>query len=130
MSGKVVHFELPFDDGDRARTFYAEAFGWKLDPMPEFDYTGISTGPMSEDMGPSEPGYIGGGMTSRTAPVESPVITIETASIEDTLAKVAELGGSTVASKQAVGDMGFTAYFKDSEGNVVGLWENAAPAEG
>jgi predicted enzyme related to lactoylglutathione lyase len=27
MSGKVVHFEIPFDDGDRARTFYGETFG-------------------------------------------------------------------------------------------------------
>ena len=24
MSGKVVHFEIPFDDGDRARQFYSE----------------------------------------------------------------------------------------------------------
>ena len=28
MSGRVVHFEIPFDDGDRARAFYQEAFGW------------------------------------------------------------------------------------------------------
>ena len=27
MSGKVVHFEIPYDDGDRARSFYGEAFG-------------------------------------------------------------------------------------------------------
>ena len=30
MSGRVVHFEVPFDDGDRARSFYKEAFGWQL----------------------------------------------------------------------------------------------------
>ena len=30
MSGKVVHFEIPFDDGDRARNFYREVFGWQL----------------------------------------------------------------------------------------------------
>ena len=27
MAGRVVHFEVPFSDGDRARAFYAEAFG-------------------------------------------------------------------------------------------------------
>ncbi len=27
MSGRVVHFEIPYDDGDRARAFYAQAFG-------------------------------------------------------------------------------------------------------
>jgi len=25
----------------------------------------------------------------------------------------------------AVGDMGFAAYFKDSEENVIGLWQSA-----
>jgi len=38
---------------------------------------------------------------------------------------VQRLGGSTVSEKQPVGDMGFAAYFKDSEGNVLGLWQNA-----
>ncbi|MGH3366855.1 MAG: VOC family protein [Nocardioidaceae bacterium] len=27
MTGRIVHFEIPFDDGDRARKFYGEAFG-------------------------------------------------------------------------------------------------------
>ena len=35
MSGRVVHFEVPFDDGDRARSVYKEAFGWQLQTMPE-----------------------------------------------------------------------------------------------
>ena len=26
---KVVHFELPFDDADRANKFYADVFGWE-----------------------------------------------------------------------------------------------------
>lgn len=29
-------------------------------------------------------------------------------------------------ARQPVGDMGFVAYFRDPEGNIVGLWENAA----
>ena len=31
--------------------------------------------------------------------------------------------------KREVGDMGFVAYFKDTEGNVVGFWENAKKME-
>ena len=38
MTGKVVHFELPADDVERARAFYTDAFGWQLDDMPELDY--------------------------------------------------------------------------------------------
>lgn len=125
MSGRIVHFEIPFDDGDRARGFYREAFGWTLDQMPEFDYTMVMSGP-SGDQGPTEPGYINGGMFKRDGgPLSGPVITIDVESIEDTLAKVESLGGSAVGEKMAVGDMGFAAYFRDPEGNVMGLWQNA-----
>ena len=35
-------------------------------------------------------------------------------------------GGGTVASERmAVGGMGFAAYFSDTEGNLIGLWESA-----
>src|SRR5215218_10705173 len=64
MSGRVVHFEVPFDDGDRARNFYKEAFGWQLMEMPEMGYTIAMSGP-SSDSGPTEPGFINGGMLSR-----------------------------------------------------------------
>jgi predicted enzyme related to lactoylglutathione lyase len=128
MSGRVVHFEVPFDDGDRARSFYKEAFGWQLMEMPEMGYTIAMSGP-SGDSGPTEPGFINGGMLSREqAATPGPVVVVDVASIEDALEKIGGLGGSTVVGKTPVGDMGFAAYFKDPEGNVVGLWETAAPA--
>ncbi|WP_211355335.1 hypothetical protein [Blastococcus colisei] len=46
-------------------------------------------------------------------------------SIEDSLRRIGELGGSTVVGKTPVGEMGFAAYFTDPEGNVMGLWETA-----
>jgi predicted enzyme related to lactoylglutathione lyase len=54
---------------------------------------------------------------------------MEVDSIDDTLKAVESLGGATVVGKEPVGEMGFSAYFRDSEGNVLGLWENA-PAAG
>ena len=33
--GKVVHFEIPFDDKARAMEFYSSCFGWQLADMPE-----------------------------------------------------------------------------------------------
>jgi predicted enzyme related to lactoylglutathione lyase len=53
------------------------------------------------------------------------VITVEVGSIDAALEKVTELGGSTVVPKEAIGDMGWAAYFKDTEGNVMGLWQSA-----
>jgi uncharacterized protein len=125
MSGRVVHFEVPFDDGDRARRFYADAFGWQLMEMPEMSYTIVMSGP-SDDSGPTEAGFINGGMLPREqAATTGPVLVIDVASIEDALARIGELGGSPVVGKTPVGDMGFAAYFTDPEGNVVGLWETA-----
>ncbi len=126
MAGRVVHFEIPFDDGDRARAFYAEAFGWQVNVMPDLQYTSVSTGPVSEEGMPIETGYINGGMFDRaTGSATSPVMTVDVDDIESALSSIENLGGKTVTGKFAVGEMGFAAYFQDSEGNVLGLWQSA-----
>jgi predicted enzyme related to lactoylglutathione lyase len=124
MSGRVVHFELPHDDGDRARDFYQKVFGWNMMPMPEMTYTMVSTGPTG-DQGPSEPGYIGGGLMEREEPFQGPVVTVEVDDIDSALAKIEQSGGKTVRPGMEVGEMGFAAYFTDTEGNLMGLWQNA-----
>lgn len=124
MSDRVVHFEIPYEDGDRARAFYGEAFGWDLQAWPEGEYTLVTTGPTGES-GASEPGFINGGMFEREAPLGSPVIVIAVDDIDASLATVERLGGTTVVAKQPVGDMGWAAYFKDPEGNLMGLFQNA-----
>ena len=125
MSGKVVHFEVPYDDGERARSFYADVFGWQIHSMPEMQYDMVSTGPVSDQGMPSEPGYVGGGMTQRGDIVSRPVITIQVDDVNDTLARVRSSGGSAVGEPIPVGDMGVAAYFQDSEGNLMGIWQNA-----
>ena len=124
MSGRVVHFEIPYDDGDRARRFYSETFGWQLQEMPGMEYTLVVSGPSGE-RGPSEPGFINGGLMERAQPVGGPVLVVDVDDIEAALEEVESLGGTTVSTKQAVGEMGFAAYFNDSEGNLMGLWQNA-----
>jgi hypothetical protein len=125
MSARVVHFEVPFDDAERALSFYRDVFDWQIQPLPEMGYNIVSTGPGDDQGMPTEPGYIGGGMLHRQEPVTAPAITLAVDDIDATLATIEEHGGSTVQGKQPVGDMGFAAYFSDSEGNVVGLWQNA-----
>ena len=123
MSGRVVHFEIPFDDGDRARTFYREAFGWTINEIPDLHYSIVRTGPVGEDGFPTEKGYIGGGMLHRESPTDRPVITVDVDDIDEALARIESLGGTTLVGRQSVGDMGYAAYFKDVEGNLMGLWQ-------
>ncbi len=126
MPGRVVHFEIPFDDGDRARAFYGRAFGWDLQSMPQLNYTMVGTGPVGEGGMPTEPGYIGGGMFQREdGPINAPIVTIDVDDIDAALEQIEVLGGNVVQPKAAVGSMGFTAYFRDTEGNVLGLWQTA-----
>jgi uncharacterized protein len=122
---KVVHFEVPFDDGERATTFYREAFGWQLNSMPQMQYTLVTTTPTDEKGRVAEVGGINGGMLHRQGPITSPIITIGVDDIEESIARIEKLGGKVALGKQAVGTMGFSAYVHDTEGNLIGLWQNA-----
>jgi predicted enzyme related to lactoylglutathione lyase len=122
--GKVVHFEIPADDLPRAKRFYSTVFGWKASDVPEMEYVMLGTTESDENGMPKQPGAINGGMMKRQDPLRHPVVTIDVENIDDALAKVKKNGGQVVREKLAVGDMGFAAYFRDSEGNVIGLWQN------
>jgi len=122
---RVVHFEIPADNLARAKKFYNTVFGWNMNEMPEMEYVMVGTTESNENGMPKEPGAINGGMLERQDPVKSTVVTINVKNIDQAAAMIEKNGGKIVRPKMPVGDMGFAAYFKDSEGNVVGLWQNA-----
>jgi predicted enzyme related to lactoylglutathione lyase len=128
MAG-VVHFEIPTDDKERANTFYQSAFGWNLTPMQEMDYTIAITTPSDEQTGmPSAPGAINGALFPRTDNLRTPVLTIDVEDVDAALAQVESAGGSVAQAKDAVPGMGYFAYFKDTEGNLLGLWQTDSTA--
>ena len=125
---KVLHFEITVDDEERAKEFYGSIFDWELnsaDMGGGMAYTTITTVPIDDKMMPKEPGAINGGFTSKGKETPSPVITIGVDSIDDTLKKIEAGGGSTITPRTPIPNMGAFAYFKDSEGNTMGLFESA-----
>jgi predicted enzyme related to lactoylglutathione lyase len=72
---------------------------------------------------PTEPGAINGGLMKRSTDTPAPVVTIGVTAIDESLKKVEAGGGSTVQPRTEIPGMGAFAYCKDSEGNVIGLWE-------
>jgi predicted enzyme related to lactoylglutathione lyase len=124
---KVVHFEITTDDTARAKEFYRSAFDWELvdaDMGGGQTYTTIMTVPVDEQSRvPREAGAINGGFTARSKDVPSPVITVQVDAIDESLKKIEAAGGTTVTPRTAIPGMGAFAYFKDSEGNIMGLWE-------
>lgn len=129
MADKLVHFEIPADDMERVRDFYGSVFGWDLKdwPMPDGStYIGARTVEVDETTHlPKEPGAINGGIMKRMPDVAAPVLAMHVKSIDETMAKLEAKGGKVVKPKIDMMGMGFYAYATDSEGNVIGLWEDA-----
>jgi hypothetical protein len=118
-NNRPVHFEIPANDPERVNAFYAGLFGWTFNRSgvegPEYWF--CVTG--ADGMG------INGAVMKRQDPQQPTVNYIHVASIDDTVAKAASLGGTVALPKMAIGDMGFIAAVLDPEGNMFGLWETA-----
>ncbi|HSO17575.1 MAG TPA: VOC family protein [Arthrobacter sp.] len=130
MAGGVVHFEIPADDESRAREFYASIFGWEFQVLPDMDYSLAMTTPLDAQGRPAVSGSINGGLFRRSGQLPAPVVTVDVDDIDAVLEQIVARGGSVHREKMEVPGSGWNAYFKDSEGNVVGLWQNAAPEGG
>ena len=113
---KVVHFEIPMDDPDRAAGFYHDALGWAISRFGDQAYWLVRAG---ED---EEPGA-NGALVGRSDLHHSPVLTIGVDDIDDALSRVERYGGEVAQGKLPVPGMGWSAYVLDSEGNTIGLFQ-------
>ena len=122
---KVVHFEIPADDMNRAKKFYKDIFRWEMMDVPGYaqPYAIVRTVAVDEQNMPKEAGAINGGITKRSVKGETPVLVIDVPSIDEYLKKITKMGGRIVQPKQKVMDMGLYARVTDTEGNVIGVWE-------
>lgn len=112
MKAIVNHFEIPADDLERAQSFYAEVFGWKMEDWGDGNI-----------MVEAAEGGIGGDIHQRGTAVPHPTVVITVDRIEDALAAVVEKGGTAVTEIETMEGMGRYCYFKDTEGNLLGLWD-------
>ena len=124
MPNPIVHFEIPADDVARAQTFYQNVFGWKIKqfPMPAGapEYYGVTTRKEGE-------AGINGGLMKRNMPGQPFANYIAVKSIDDFVGKIQTNGGSVVMPKQEIAPgMGSIAVFKDTEGNMMGLYQPSA----
>jgi len=114
---RVVHFEIPCAEPERAAKFYAEVFGWKINKWdgPE-EYWLASTGEAGQ------PG-IDGGLMRLTDMFPTTVNTIDVPSVDDFVAAIKAHGGTILIPKFALPGVGYLAYFKDPEGNTLGIMQ-------
>lgn len=128
IMNRVVHFEIYASDTKRAKEFYTNVFGWKIEPWgpPEQEYWHITTG--------TDGAGIDGGLWKRrdASPVSGAGInafscTIAIENIDETLEKIKNAGGSIAIEKQQIPHVGWLAYCKDTEGNMFGIVQSESP---
>jgi len=119
--GSIVHFEIPVDDMERARKFYGELFGWKIEKVP---------GPMEYWLiTPKDEKAVPGGMMRREQPQHTTTNYFAVPSIDEYVGKVQKLGGQVVVPKMPVPGMGYFAYCLDTEKNAFAIWETNPEAK-
>ncbi len=111
----IVHFEIPADDVQRAKKFYTDLFGWKIEETPGMEYWMIHT---------SGEKTVDGGMMKRQHPQHQITNYIDIPSIDEYAQKVEKLGGKIIVPKMAVPTMGYFAVCLDTENNVFAIWES------
>ena len=119
-------FNIPVDDMARAKEFFSKTFGWDfMATGMDGDHHFATTVPTDENGLPTEPGGINGGILQRGA-YEQQVISIfiKVSSIEETIKEVEKNGGSLVLAKVPIADFAYLAQIKDTEGNLISLWED------
>ena len=122
---KVVHFEIPFEDKERAMKFYAKTFGWQLTDMPQMSYVMARSVDVDERQMPREPGAINGGLFKRPKEAPNPVIYLDVESVDEAVSNVKAAGGKVVTPRTPIQGMGAYARVTDTEGNVIGLFESS-----
>ena len=120
----VVHFEMAMENMARGKKFYESVFDWKFDDVPQMNYA-IARSTESEKSGlPIKPGRINGGFTDRKMDNIKPIIVIKVQDIMKSLEKAKKEGAKIVREQMQVGEMGLYARITDSEGNVIGVWQD------
>jgi predicted enzyme related to lactoylglutathione lyase len=119
---RVIHFEINADNPEKATKFYEKVFGWKISKWKgPVDYWNVSTGEKDE---PGIDGAIMKRMDKGTT-----FLFVNVPSIDEFLKKIVKAGGKNVTEKTAIPSVGYSAYVKDTEGNIFGLFQEDSKAK-
>jgi uncharacterized protein len=115
MANPFVHNELHTQDPQRAKKFYGALFDWKLQELPEMEYTVIDVG---------EEGRGGGIMQSPmadAAPQWVPYVLVD--DIKTSTERAKSLGATLLQEVTEIPDMGWYSMFLDPTGAAFGMWQ-------
>jgi predicted enzyme related to lactoylglutathione lyase len=112
-----IHFEIHASEPEKLVKFYEQVFGWKLTNYMTGEYWLIDTN-----------GGINGGLVKRRgpapvdgAPVNAFVVSHDVADVDAMFQKALDHGATVAVPKMAIPHVGWQAYVKDPDGNILGL---------
>jgi predicted enzyme related to lactoylglutathione lyase len=122
----ISYFEIPADDVKRAKKFYSGILGWDFAPTKvpgiPVEYWNISTGKSRKDT------LNMGGLFQRREPSARVLMYALVDDVDKAIARVEELGGKILSPKMNLPNVGILVTIIDSEGNLIGLWEQEKKA--
>jgi uncharacterized protein len=120
----VVHFELPYDDGERIARFYRSVFQWKTQNLgAEMGHYVLAT-TVEEDVKPdARRGAIDGGFFPRRPdmPGQHPSVVIGVRDIQASMNAVNQAGGEVLGTPMEIPGVGQYVAFHDTEGNRLSM---------
>ena len=126
---RPIHFEIHASDPAATQTFYRTLFGCQFQSWEgSMEYWLVTTG------AESRPG-INGGLLRRRGPapadgqaVNAFVCTLDVPDLDATLTALPAAGGTLAVPKMAIPGVGWLAYVKDPDGNLLGVNQPDAAA--
>lgn len=124
---RPVHFEIHASNPERAIKFYQDTFGWTFNQWSGGEYWIVLTG-RGEG--------IDGGLIRRQGPepengqpVNAFPMTVDVDDLDRYFNDAIKAGGTAAVPRMAVPGVGWLAYVKDTEGNILGMMQNDPAAK-
>ena len=116
----VVHFELPYENADRAAAFYRAAFGWQIQQLDAAmgNYVVVTTA-TADAKADAPRGAINGGLYQKKAdfPAQYPSVVIGVEDLEQSMRAVRDAGGKVLGEPMDIPGIGRYVSFFDTENN-------------
>lgn len=113
---RITHFEIPSDNPETSLKFYGDTFGWTFQQFADNPYWIAMTGDQSK------PG-INGAIMKKNHPQQPLTNSIEVESVDEAVKKIKANGGTVVVEKMPIPTVGWVAYFKDPDQNIMGVFQ-------
>ncbi len=114
----VGWFEIPVKDIERAQAFYQDVLGLKLE-RHDMGPMRMAWFPMERDV----PGAAGSLVQAKEfePSTKGSTVYFSVESIEDTISRAEEHGGAVLSPKTSIGEYGYYAQIRDTEGNRIAV---------